>query len=142
MEPWGYTPSQTRAVRRDRFGWGAGDMDVLIVDDNALIRKMMRSVLEAEGESCREAATAAEVLLAVHAKTPEVVLLDLNLPDTDGLTLLRMLGALPLPHFPKVVLVTGSDEVGLGEEARKLGAAAVLRKPVEPATLLRKVREA
>lgn len=132
---------QTRAGWKGRFGRGVRGMDVLIVDDNALIRKMMRSVLEAEGETCREAATGAEALLAIHAKVPDAVLLDLHLPDTDGLTLLRMLGASQLPRFPRVVLVTGSDEVGLGEEARKLGAAAVLRKPVAPETLVRKVRE-
>jgi len=117
-------------------------VNVLIVDDNVLIRKMIRSTLEAEGESCAEAATAAEALLAIHGDAPDVVLLDLNLPDADGLTLLRMLASTPAVSFPKVFLVTGSDDVGLGEEARRLGARGVLRKPVTPPVLLRAVRGA
>jgi CheY-like chemotaxis protein len=115
---------------------------VLIVDDNTLIRKMIRATLEAEGESCVEAATAADALLALHREAPDVLLLDLNLPDADGFTLLRMLAASPAMAVPRIFLVTGSDDVGLGEEARRLGARGVLRKPVTPAVLLRTVREA
>jgi CheY-like chemotaxis protein len=118
-------------------------VQVLVVDDNALIRKMMRAVLESEAIECIEAANAAEALVALHERPVDVCFLDLNLPDTDGLTLLSLLKAPGGPaQVPRVYLVTGSDDEDLSGRALGLGARGVLSKPVSPEILIRKVREA
>lgn len=118
-------------------------MQVLVVDDNALIRKMMRAVLESESIACVEASNASEALLAINETPFDLCFLDLNLPDTDGLTVLQLLNAPGGPaHRPKVYLVTGSDEEDLSSKAVELGALGVLAKPLSPDVLLRKVREA
>ena len=118
-------------------------MQVLVVDDNALIRKMMRAVLESESIACVEASNASEALIALNENPIDLCFLDLNLPDADGLTVLQLLYAPGGPaHRPKVYLVTGSDEEGLSAKALDLGAMGVLTKPLSPDILLRKVREA
>ncbi len=118
-------------------------MQVLVVDDNALIRKMMRAVLESEGIECIEAANASEALLALHEGPVDVCFLDLNLPDADGLTVLKLINAPGGPaHAPRVYLVTGSDDEDLSSRAMGLGARGVLSKPISPEVLIRRVREA
>jgi CheY-like chemotaxis protein len=118
-------------------------VQVLVVDDNALIRKMVRAVLESESIVCLEAATASEALIALNENPVDVCFLDQNLPDADGLTVLQLLYAPGGPaNRPKVYLVTGSDEEGLSARALDLGAVGVLAKPLSPDILLRKVRGA
>lgn len=118
-------------------------MRVLIVDDDRLIRKMMRAVLEAEGLECHEASTAAEAMARLRDVPPDVCFLDHVLPDADGLTLLQLIGATPgLLAPPRVYLVTGSDEPGLARKAMELGARGLLSKPVPPEVLIKRAREA
>ena len=77
-------------------------MKVLLVDDNTLIRKIVRAALEAEGFACAEAASGAEALGACSGDVPDACLLDLNLPDMDGLAVLRGLKARKVPSDLRV----------------------------------------
>lgn len=116
-------------------------MRVLVVDDNTLIRKMIRATLEEEGLECLEAVDVATALESVRRDAPDVCFLDQNLPDGDGLDLLRMVreggGVVPTRFY----LLTGSDEEGIATRAGALGARGILFKPVAPDRLLMKVRE-
>jgi two-component system, chemotaxis family, chemotaxis protein CheY len=116
-------------------------MRVLIVDDNALIRKMIRATFEEEGMECLEAGDLASGLTSVRRDAPDVCFLDQNLPDGDGLSLLRMLQGGGGHVATRFYLLTGSDEAGIAAKASSLGARGVLFKPVAPERLLMKVRE-
>lgn len=116
-------------------------MRVLVVDDNALIRKMVRAVLEEEGLECHEASDVASALAAIRTVNPDVCFLDQNLPDGEGLAVLRSVQQW-VGHCPgRFYLLTGSDEPEIANMARGLGARGVLFKPVKPDQILLKVRE-
>ena len=94
-------------------------MTVLIVDDHGGFRESARALLEAEGFAvvgC--AADGASALAAVRRLRPEVVLLDVQLPDLDGFAVARQLAAAPDP--PRVVLISSRDAAAYG---RRLDAA-------------------
>lgn len=82
----------------------------LVVDDHVLIRDAMRAVLQELRADCevREAGTAAEALEALAARTPDLVLLDVNLPDRDGLDLLQEMRRTS-PLVPTAMLSSSND---------------------------------
>jgi PAS domain S-box-containing protein len=106
---------------------------VLLVEDNAVTRKMMRLTLEAEGYSVVEAADGQTALRLVAERDPAMVLLDCKLPDMDGFEVGRRIHALA-PNLP-VVAVTGWAHA---DEARVLtaGFLDVLLKPVDSSRLV------
>lgn len=109
---------------------------ILVVDDNALIRKVVRAALEAEGYACAEAASGTEAIRACREDPPEALLLDLNLPDLDGLTVLGAIKEGERTRSTRVFLLTGSSEPDLPRRARRLGAEACLAKPITAAELV------
>ena len=80
---------------------------VLVVDDDDLQRDVVADVLSSEGYEVRGAATGAEALSAATAEPPDVVVLDLMLPDTDGASLLARMRAEPALARIRVVVTTG-----------------------------------
>ncbi|GAC1377311.1 MAG: hypothetical protein NVS3B25_23170 [Hymenobacter sp.] len=105
---------------------------ILLVDDNEPDRSLYRRYLsKSEGHErleFREAATGAEALAAFAAYRPDCVLLDYNLPDTDGLDLLADLLALAPPDTLCVVMITGGGSEGLAVRALNTGALDYLVK--------------
>ena len=86
---------------------------VLIVDDHAAFRASARALLEAEGfDVVGEATDGAEAVAAVAVLRPEIVLLDIQLPDLDGLAVAEQLAAAPDP--PAVVLISSRDAAAYG----------------------------
>lgn len=116
-------------------------MKALVVDDNTLIRKMIRAVLEEEGLECHEAPSVASALKSLRELQPDVCFLDQNMPDGDGLEVLKTLQAWADGLRPRIYLLTGSSEESITSQALKLGARGVLFKPVNPDQILQKVRE-
>ena len=114
--------------------------DVLIVEDEPDIRHLIAHHLEREGYRCREASNGAEALRAVRSAMPDLVVLDLMLPEIDGLEVCRRLrsdaatGSLPI-----IMLTAKSEEieriVGL-----ELGADDYIAKPFSPKELVARVR--
>lgn len=118
-------PELTGAVRR-----------VLLVDDDPLVAKALERGLKRSPElqvSTRSSGVAA--LVEIGASRPDVLVLDLHLPDLDGLQILERLKANPATASIVVVLVSGKLTAELGKRAMSLGAKAVLAKPVTAATL-------
>jgi len=112
---------------------------VMLVDDHALVRSAVRQALVAPDiEIVAEASTAGETLLIAPQLQPDVLLLDLNLPGADGLSLLRELA----PRLPdtKIVMLTISEDRGDLLQAVRNGAAGYLTKDLGPAALQRAVR--
>jgi len=112
---------------------------VMLVDDHALVRSAVRQALTANDiEVVGEASTAEEALLLAPRLAPDVLLLDLNLPGTSGLGLLRELA----PRLPstKIVMLTISDDRRDLMDAVRSGAAGYLTKDLSPDALQRAVR--
>ncbi len=116
-----------------------GPMRVMLVDDHALVRSAVRQALTAPDiEVVGEAATADEALLLAPELRPDLILLDINLPGTDGLRLLRELG----PRLPDTRIVMLTVSAGRRDllEAMRSGAAGYLTKDLSPEALQRAVR--
>jgi DNA-binding NarL/FixJ family response regulator len=112
---------------------------VMLVDDHALVRSAVRQALVADDlEIVGEAASAEEALLLAPQLAPDVLLMDINLPGTDGLRLLREL-APRLPSTRIVMLTVSNDRRDLVEAVRS-GAAGYLTKDLSPEALQRAVR--
>ena len=112
---------------------------ILVVDDEAGIRELLAEILADEGYSVSLAANATEARTARNAGRPDLVLLDIWMPDTDGVTLLKEWarnGQLDMP----VVMMSGHATIDTAVEATRVGAADFLEKPVALARLLETVR--
>ncbi len=103
--------------------------NVLVIDDELLIRKSLTKVLRAKGYRVETAATGAAGVEAVERLRPQVAILDMRLPDTDGLTVLRRVKE--TASDTQVIVITAFGDVDSAVEAMKLGAADFVRKPYE-----------
>jgi two-component system KDP operon response regulator KdpE len=110
---------------------------ILVIDDEAPIRRFLRVPLEAEGHSVIEAGTAREGVLAVAREAPGLVILDLGLPDADGLTVLREIRG--WSSVPVLVLSVRADESGK-VAALDAGAQDYVVKPFGMNELLARIR--
>ena len=105
-------------------------MRVLIADDHALFRDGLRSLLEARGiEVVGEAKNGREAIELARRHRPDIVLMDLTMPEVDGLTATRLV-ATELPDVRVVILTASDDEADLFE-AVKSGAQGYLLKNLE-----------
>jgi len=114
---------------------------ILVVDDEADIRGMVQEILTEEGYDVRTAGNAAEARAARARGEPDLMLLDIWMPDMDGISLLREWtrdGALAFP----VVMMSGHGTVETAVEATRLGAVDFVEKPLSLAKLLRTVETA
>ena len=104
-------------------------ISVLVVDDELLIRKSLGKVLRARGYAVDVASNGAEGLEKVTALRPQVMILDMRLPDTDGLSVLRQ--ARQADPLLQVIIITAYGDVQAAVDAMKLGACDFVRKPYE-----------
>jgi len=104
-------------------------LSVLVVDDELLIRKSLSKVLRARGYGVEVASTGAEGLEKAAEARPQVMILDMRLPDTDGLSVLRRVRQ--LDPLLQVIVITAFGDVASAVDAMKLGACDFLRKPYE-----------
>jgi DNA-binding NarL/FixJ family response regulator len=112
---------------------------IAIVDDEALIRSGLAMILgSAPDIEVVATCPGTDALNVVRELRPDVVLLDIRMPDVDGLTLLRRLRALPQP--PEVAMLTTFDTDEHLDQALRLGASGFLLKDTEPDVLARSVR--
>ena len=103
---------------------------VLVVDDEAEIRASLEEILSEEGYGVATAATAAEAMVLVEDAPYDVVLLDIWLPDRDGLDVLAEIHAVAPEKRPEVVIISGHGTIETAVKATKLGAYDFLEKPL------------
>ncbi|MDE3104262.1 MAG: sigma-54-dependent Fis family transcriptional regulator [Acidobacteriota bacterium] len=103
---------------------------VLIVDDEAEIRSSLESILSEEGYLVTTAATATECLTLLRDAAYDVVLLDIWLPDRDGLDALAEIRQITAESQPEVVIISGHGTIEAAVRATKLGAYDFLEKPL------------
>jgi CheY-like chemotaxis protein len=146
-----YTPGGHRRFRRadldaflagPRGGPAAPDSSgarVLVVDDDAGLRAFIRANLESEGYSVREAASASEGLAALDEEPPDLILLDVLMPQMDGWEMLSRVQERHGVDAIQVIMYSGTvEEAGKAEER---GARAFIGKPFDPARLLQATRQ-
>lgn len=112
---------------------------ILIVDDEAPIRRLLRGALERAGYRVAEGETAREALSLANHERPEAILLDLGLPDRDGLELVPLLKA---RHDAALLIVSARDATDEKVAALDLGADDYITKPFDSDELLARVRAA
>jgi phosphate regulon transcriptional regulator PhoB len=120
--------------------WMTTGTDVLVVEDEPDIRHLIAHHLEREGFRCREVSNGTEAIRAVRASTPDLVVLDLMLPEVGGLEVCRRLRNDPgTAAIPIIILTAKGDEVDrvVGLE---LGADDYVAKPFSPKELVARVR--
>lgn len=110
---------------------------ILIVEDEAPIRRFLRVALEAEGHLVSEAATAREGIATAAREAPAAIILDLGLPDADGITVLRAVR--DWSQVPVLILSVRSDEAGK-IAALDAGAQDYVTKPFSTGELLARMR--
>lgn len=119
------------AAGSDAHGNSGGEItmaDLLIIDDDTAGAAMLARLLGRDGHEARCAVDVGAALHALREREPDLVLLDVGLPRTDGLTLLDALRDEPQFAGTRVAVYTGRDDEGVREAARRLGACAFIVK--------------
>lgn len=114
--------------------------NILVVDDEHGIRDLLWEILNDEGHNVELAENAAQARACRMRERPDLVLLDIWMPDTDGVTLLKewsTTGALTMP----VIMMSGHATIDTAVEATKIGALAFLEKPITLQKLLKAVEQ-
>lgn len=119
-------------------GSGAKHSTVLVIEDDSLICKLLQVVLEHHGHSVKIAETYAAGSDAIENTNPELIILDLGLPDGDGLDLLRRLRADMHSAVPVLVLTAFRQE-DKAVRAFELGADDFVTKPFAPRELVARI---
>lgn len=114
---------------------------ILVVDDELGIRGLLSEILSDEGHTVELAENAAEARAVRERLRPDLVLLDIWMPDVDGISLLKEWGAASMLSMP-VIMMSGHGTIDTAVEATKYGATAFLEKPITLQKLLRAVEQA
>ena len=113
---------------------------ILVVDDELGIRALLSEILTDEGHTVELAENAAQAREARTQQRPDLVLLDIWMPDTDGVSLLKewsSAGQLDMP----VIMMSGHATIETAVEATRIGALAFLEKPITMQKLLKAVEQ-
>jgi two-component system nitrogen regulation response regulator NtrX len=103
---------------------------ILIVDDEAEIRESLGEILKEDGYTVTSTATASEALVLLRDASYDVMLLDIWLPDRDGLDVLTEVRSLAIESTPEVIIISGHGTIETAVRATKLGAFDFLEKPL------------
>jgi DNA-binding NtrC family response regulator len=115
--------------------------NILVVDDELGIRDLLSEILNDEGHTVELAENAAQARGARTRARPDLVLLDIWMPDTDGVTLLKEWSTTGLLSMP-VIMMSGHATIETAVEATKIGAQSFLEKPITMQKLLKSVEAA
>src|SRR4051812_44873853 len=114
---------------------------ILVVDDEVGIRELLSEILEDEGHQVALAESAADARRVRERGRPDLVLLDIWMPDTDGITLLKEWAGNGQLNMP-VVMMSGHATIDTAVEATRIGALDFLEKPIGMQKLLAAVKKA
>lgn len=114
---------------------------VLSVDDSASVRQMVKLTLTGAGYEVVQASDGAEGLALAQETAADMVLTDLNMPNMDGLALIRELRKLPAYQGVPIIFLTTESDDGTKAEARSAGATGWITKPFQQDQLVSVVRK-
>jgi DNA-binding NtrC family response regulator len=115
--------------------------NILVVDDEIGIRELLSEILGDEGHEVQLAENAQQARILREQQTPDLVLLDIWMPDTDGVTLLKEWSSKSLLTMP-VIMMSGHGTIDTAVEATRIGAMDFLEKPIALQRLLSSVSDA
>ncbi|MEX1138311.1 MAG: response regulator [Bacteroidota bacterium] len=104
---------------------------ILIVDDEPVWLKVLGHLLETKGYTVKKAASGADALNTLKSYEPDLILLDVRMPDMNGFDLLDHIKKLPKLASKPVVFVSAMDDFHAKKVARELGAADYILKPID-----------
>lgn len=110
---------------------------ILIVDDSASIRATVKMTLVGQGHAVNEAEHGADGLSKASSGKYELVITDLNMPQMDGLTMIKKMRKLPAYSGVPILFLTTESDAGIKSEAKSAGATGWVTKPFEPEQLCR-----
>jgi CheY-like chemotaxis protein len=108
---------------------------ILVADDEPNVRLMLKTALELSGYNVKEAVSGTDALEKVERNAPDLMLLDMRMPDVDGIGVLEHMRQWPPERRPRVVVLTAHGSVPLAVRAVRLGASDFLERPVTPEDL-------
>jgi two-component system chemotaxis response regulator CheY len=108
---------------------------ILIVDDSPTMRSMVRGALEADHHAVVEATDGVSALAALEQTRADLVITDVNMPEMDGLALVRALRRRPRHRFTPALVLTTEASVEMKRRGREAGATGWLVKPFDPDVL-------
>jgi len=126
----------------DRWGAGMAGEKILIAEDSAHTRLLVRAALEPEGYRIVEAVDGADALQKAIDEQPDLMLLDLNMPELDGFEVMQFMNRRPETSHVKVMMLTSSGEASNVQYGYTLGAIGYIIKPVQTEDLLTAVARA
>lgn len=115
---------------------------ILIVDDSPTIRAQLADLLEEDGHKVLAVETGVQALSAVHVMRPDLVVLDINMPELDGIEVLARWRREFGHRGPSVLMITGAENVGRLAESLEAGALDFLVKPLSEGVTRLRVRAA
>jgi CheY-like chemotaxis protein len=113
-------------------------VSILIADDDAGIRLMLRTALETDGYAISEAANGRDALIALRRQPFDLALLDLNMPVLDGMAVLE--GLRTTPTKTRVIVLTAYGSIQSAVKATRLGAVDFLEKPITPVEIRQAIK--
>jgi two-component system chemotaxis response regulator CheY len=114
---------------------------IMTVDDSASIRQMVSFTLKDAGYQVVEAADGADALTKLHGQTVQMVITDLNMPNMDGIELIRNLRANPAYKFAPIIMLTTESQDSKKQEGKSAGATGWIVKPFKPEQLIAVIRK-
>ena len=115
--------------------------NILLIEDNEDNRRIVRDLLTSAGYQVIEAVTGQEGVTAAETQGPELILMDIQLPDFDGYEATRRIKANPALNATPIIAVTAYALSGDDRKALEAGCDAYVTKPFSPRALLAKIRE-
>ena len=112
---------------------------ILYVEDNSDNRMLIRRVLNAEGYTVHEASDAQEALTLLKTLRPDLILMDINMPDMDGYTLTAHIRAMPNLGLIPIVALTANVMRGDRERSLEAGCDGYIQKPIDIDTLTQQI---
>lgn len=116
---------------KEKTGAMQPDSTILYVEDNPENRLLVRRVLQAEGYSVLEAESAAGALELLHRQQPDLILMDINMPEVDGYTLTTQIKSIPGLERVPIVALTANVMKGDRERTLEAGCDGYIQKPVD-----------
>lgn len=116
-------------------------MKVLVVEDNPVSMKLIKLVLKRHGHEAVEADTGGEGMRKAEAEKPDLILMDVRLPDMDGLEATRRIRKLPSMKTVPIIAITSYAMAGDREKILEAGCNGHFEKPINPLTIMGEIEK-